>query len=269
MRALFILASSALVPTLALARPSSVDWERRVVRCGGTGAPNLREAAGTVAVTRAGTERAARRAALRDCMAALGGLSIETGRTVAQVLAGDAGLASSVKDAVKRVRSAVEPRFFSDGGVELRVEVPLDGDISELLLRPPGSSVTTVSSSPGRAPDAALTGVLVDASGQVVARALAPRILDEAGAEVYGPSALSARARRGGTAAYAADVASARQAFAARLGAAPRVVRAIRAQGADVVVSAADADAIRGSACLAEGRVIIVTHGGRAAENSK
>lgn len=258
MRALLALASIALVPSLALARPGSVDWERRVVLCGGTGPPNLREAAGLVAVTRAGTERAAKREALRDCLAALRGISIGTGRTVGQALSGDAGLTRSVEAVVKRFRSAGELRFFSDGGVELRVEVPLDGDIAEMLLPAPSLDGQV----PGeRAAGAAtaVTGVLVDASGEAVAHALAPRILDEAGGEVYGPSMLTARARRGGTATYATDAASARQAFAARLGAAPRVVKATGALGPDVVVSDADAAAIRGAACLAEGRVVIIT----------
>jgi hypothetical protein len=235
----------------------AVDWERRAVRCGGTGAPGLREAAGPVSVTRVGTERAANREALRNCMAALRRLSIETGRTVAQALDGDPGLTSSLEEVVKRVRSASEPRFFTDGGVALRLEVPLDGDVSELLLKSTRSAGMAARQGPDRSPTGS-TGVLVDASGLALEHALAPRILDDAGTEVHGPSMLAARALRGGTAAYAAGVAAAKQAFAARLGAAPRIVKAIRAQGADVVVSAADADAIRGSACLSDGRVVIV-----------
>jgi len=35
----------------------------------------------------------------------------------------------------------------------------------------------------------------------------------------------------------------------------------VRARGADVVISAADAESIRGSSCLAEGRVVIVAGG--------
>ena len=58
MRALLALAWTAL----AVGQPSSVDWELRVVRCGGAGAPTLREAAGVVPVTRVGAESAARQA---------------------------------------------------------------------------------------------------------------------------------------------------------------------------------------------------------------
>jgi hypothetical protein len=237
-------------------REGAVDWERRVVRCRGTGAPGLREAAGVVSVTRVGTEDAARRRASRSCLAALMGLSVETGRTAAQALAGDPGLTSSLEEAVRRARSAGERRFFSDGGVELRLEVPLDGAVSELLL---GALSSGRPAREGQSrPPTGVTGVLVDASGLSLEHALAPRILDEAGGEVYGPSMLTARARREGTAAYAVGVAAAKQGLAARLGAAPRLVRALRAEGADVVVSGAEADAIRGSACLAEGRVVIV-----------
>ena len=262
MRALLALAWTAL----AIGQPSSVDWERRVVRCGGAGAPTLREAAGAVPVTRVGAESAARREAHRACLAALRGVAIETGSTVGQALDRDPRLAAALESALKRVRKASEPRFFSDGGVELRLEIPLDGEISELVL-PPASSGAARGDDLGPRPND-LTGLVVDATAHPVAYALAPRILDEAGLEVYGPSALTARARRGGTATYASDVAAARRASAERLGTAPRVVRAIASRGADVVVSAADAGALRGAACLREGRVVIVTpapgaaHGG-------
>jgi hypothetical protein len=254
MRAWLILASSALAPALALAQEGGVDWERRVVRCEGSGAPTLSEAAGAVSVTRVGMQRAAMREALHDCMATLRGVSIQTGRTVAAALAGDPALASSVEEAVKRFRSGGDYRFFSDGGVKLRVEVPLDGDISALLLPPaaPGGRAGGEPAAGGS------TGVLVDASAHALEYALAPRILDEAGGEVYGSSSLDERARRGGTAAYAVDVPSARRAFAARLGGAPRLVKAIRAQGADVVISSADAQALRGGAWIREGRVVII-----------
>ena len=259
MRAWFTLASSVLVPALALAQPGGVDWERRVVSCGGIGPPSLREGSGVVSVTRAGTERAARRDALRNCMALLRGVLIENGMTVAQALARDDALTSSLEDALKRFRSSGELRLFSDGGVELLMEVPLDGDVSALLLPVAVSSRRAVGE--GAARGHGVTGVVVDASGLAVAYALAPRILDEAGGEVYGPSLLDVRARRGGTTAYAIDVPSARRAFAVRLGAAPRVVKAIRVEGADVVISSADAGEIRGSACLTEGRVVIVARG--------
>lgn len=256
MRALLALAASAL----ALGQPSSVDWERRVVRCGGAGAPDLREAAGLVAVARDGAVRAARREALRGCLAALRAIPIEAGTTAAQVLDRDARVASAVEGVARRFRSAGERRFFSDGGAELRVEIPLDGELSELLL-PAAASPGDAPADGAAAGNAAPTGVLVDASAHPPAHALAPRILDEAGAEVYAASGLAPRARRGGTAAYASDVASARRAFAARLGPAPRTIVALRAEGADVVVSAADARALRGCACLREGRVVIVARG--------
>ena len=255
MRALLALVWTAL----AVGQPSSVDWERRVVRCGGTGAPSLREETGAVQVTRVGAEAAARREAHRACLAALRAVPLETGRTVGQALDGDPRLAVSVDSVLKRARRSSEPRFFSDGGVELRLEIPLDGELSELVLPRASSGIAPGDDADTR--QAVPTGIVVEASPHAVVRALAPRILDEAGAEIYGASSLTARARRGGTAAYASDLASASRAFGERLGPAPRLVRAIGSRGADVVVSGADAAAIRGAACLREGRVVIVTHG--------
>jgi hypothetical protein len=239
----------------ALAEPGSIDWQRRVVRCAGTGAPRLGDAAGNVAVARVGAQRAAKQHAVRSCLEVLKGVSVKTGATVGAAMAGDASLAAEVRGAVKRFKVVGTPRYFSDGGVEMDVEVPLDGKLSELLL--------PVAPAPAEPPPAAApggeTGLVVDAKGAAVTPALAPRILDDAGREIYGPSVLAADARRGGGAAYARDLESARRALAARLGSAPRVVKAVGATGADVIVSGADAAALRGQPYLAQGRVVILT----------
>ena len=125
----------------------------------------------------------------------------------------------------------VATRYFSDGGVELDVEVPLDA-VGDAVL--PKAAAAPAPAGP--------TSLVVDATGLKVAPALAPRLLDETGKELYGPSALGESARKaGGVAAYARSLDAARRDLAARLGDRPLVVKAIRAQGTDLVLSAADA----------------------------
>ncbi len=63
MRALAALCLVALA-TPARAEPGAVDWQRRVVRCSGLGAPDAKAAGGNVAVARVGAERALREALL-------------------------------------------------------------------------------------------------------------------------------------------------------------------------------------------------------------
>jgi len=254
MRTLAALALALALPGPAHAEVGSVDWQRRVVKCTGTGAPNLQASGGNVASARIGAERAAKLDALRNCMEALKGVEVSTGRTAGAAMAGNPRLESELQGVVKGFRVVGAPRYFSDGGVEMDVEVPLDGKVSDALI----PRVPSKGPSEGGGADAG-TGVIVDARGQTVAPALAPRLLDEGGRELYGPASLDPGARARGGAAYARDVETARKDLKARVGEHPLVVKAVAARGADIVVADADARALRGGRFLAEGRVVIVT----------
>ncbi|HSB21134.1 MAG TPA: hypothetical protein VLD85_14085 [Anaeromyxobacteraceae bacterium] len=249
----------ALVPLApALAEPGSVDWQRKVVRCSGSGAPNLRDAQSNVAVARIGAERAAKLDAIRNCLEALKGVRISGAATVGGAMAGDPALRSRVEGVVKGFKVVDRPRYFSDGGVEMDVEVPLEG-VAEAVLPPAPDAGARPPPAAGGA-----TGLLVDARGKGVVPGLAPRVLDESGQEVYSAGTVAPEARKSrGPVAYARDPDAARRDLAERIGDRPMVVRALRADGADVVIADADADALRKAppAFLSEGRVVIVTDG--------
>lgn len=267
MRVVLVLAAAAALPLAARAEAGAVDWQSRVVRCTGSGAANLRDAGGNPAVARIGAERAARLDALRSCMETLQGVQLQSGQTVGGALRSDAALSGRVEGIVRGFRVVGQPRYFSDGGVELDVEVPLEGALSDALLpgdgRPEAPKGVAPRAEPGGASAAGTggTSLVVDARGQKVVPALAPRVLDEAGKELYGPASLGEAGRRaGGGAAYARDLEAARAALKDRLGDRPIVLKALRAQGADVVVSSADAASLAGKdlAFLAEGKVVIL-----------
>ncbi len=254
MRPLAAVALVLALPGPVRAEAGSVDWQRRVVKCTGTGAPNLQGAGGNVASARIGAERAAKLDALRNCMEALKGVNVSAGQTAGAAMAGNPRLESELQAVVKGFRVVGAPRYFSDGGVELDVEVPLDGRLSDALL--PGTSGEAGAAGAG---SGEATGLVLDARGLAIAPALAPRILDEAGREVYGPASLAPEARGRGGAAYARDVETAKRELKERLGERPLVVKAVGARGSDVVVAGADAKALAGGRLLAEGRVVIVT----------
>jgi hypothetical protein len=247
--ALGLAAALAALPLAARADAGAVDWQRKVVKCTGSGAANLRDANGNPAVARVGAEKAAKLDALRNCIEALKGVQLQSGQTVGGAMASDAALSGKVEGLVRGFKVAGKPRYFSDGGVELDVEVPLEGALSDALLpRPEGKA-------------GGPTSLVVDARGQKLVPALAPRILDEAGKELYGPASLGEGARRaGGAAAYAKDLEAARATMKDRIGERPIVVKAVRAQGADVVLSGADAASLSGKTLpfLAEGKVVIL-----------
>lgn len=246
---------AASIPALARPDAGAVDWQAKVVKCSGSGAANLRDAGGNPAVARIGAEKAAKLDALRNCMEALRGVQVQAGQTVGAALGSDAALAGRVEGLVRGFRVVGKPRYFSDGGVEMDVEVPLEGALSDALVPKPEPR-------PPRAEGpSAGTSLVVDARGQDVIPALAPRIVDEGGREIYGPASLGEAGRRaGGTAAYARDLEAAKAAMKDRIGDAPVVVKAVRAEGSDLVISAADAASLSGKnlGFLAEGKVVIL-----------
>jgi hypothetical protein len=248
MRFLLVVALAAILPAAALGAPGAVDWQKRVARCTGSGAANLKDAAGNPAVARIGAEKAARLDALRNCLEVMKGVTVSGSQTVGTASGSDNAVKGSVEGAVKGFRT-VATRYFSDGGVEIDVEVPLDA-VGEAVL--PRAATAPASTTP--------TSLVVDASGLRVAPALAPRLVDESGKELYGPSALGDAARRsGGVAAYARSLDAARRELGPRLGDRPLVVRAVRARGTDLVLAAEAAASLAARPpFLAEGRVVIV-----------
>jgi hypothetical protein len=250
----------SLAPAAApLAEPGTVDWQKKVVRCTGTGAPNLQASQGNVAAARIGAERAARLDALRNCLEGMKGVKITSAETVGGAIAGDAALRSRVEGVVKGFQVVGKPRYFSDGGVELDVEVPLDG-VGEVVL-PPARDPAPAAREAAVPPAAVASGLLVDARGSGLQPALAPRLVDEKGLEVYSATLVAPEVRKQrGVAAWAKDPEVARKELAERLGDRPLLVKARGAQGSDLQLSDADAAALRSAPdLLAQARVVIVT----------
>jgi hypothetical protein len=207
------------------------------------------------AVARIGAEKAAKLDAVRSCMETINGITVTQGQTVAGAIGTDKALAGKVQGIVKGYK-VVDKRYFEDGAVELDVEVPMDGVLSDTLL-PKGDA-----KAPPAEGEPAGTCLVIDARGRKVVKALAPRVLDASGSELYGPAMLNEAARRlGGSAIYAKDLDAAKKAQAARIGDKPVVISAVGADGPDVVISVADAAALKGKnlGFLAEGRVLILT----------
>ena len=259
MRTVAFAAALACAVPVAVRAESGVDWQRKVVKCAGNGAANLRDAAGNPAVARIGAEKAAKLDALRNCMEAVKGVQLQSGQTVGGALQSDAALSGRVDGLVRGFKVVGAPRYFSDGGVEVDVEVPLEGALSDTLLpKPEAKPEPKPAKSELPAPG---TSLVVDARGQKVVPALAPRIRDEAGKEIYGPATLGEAGRKaGGTAAYAKDLEAAKSNLKDRIGDKPVVVKAVRAEGADLVISSADAATLAGKdlSFLAQAKVVIL-----------
>jgi len=138
-----------LVPLTARAEATGeIDWQRRVLKATGQGAPDLN--APSIAVARLGAERAAMATAQRNALETLKGATLESGGTVGTLLQNDSALRSKVQGKLRGVR-AVKTHYYSDGGVSLDVEVPLDqlpAEIAQNLKAPAGGAAKPASPSP-------------------------------------------------------------------------------------------------------------------------
>jgi hypothetical protein len=114
------LCAALAVPALA-EEASAIDWDLRVIRTMGKGAPDLN--APSIAVARSAAERAALAAAQRNAMKILEGASLDDGSRVETVFRDDTALRGRVESKLRGVR-AVKTHYFTDGGVWLQIEVP-------------------------------------------------------------------------------------------------------------------------------------------------
>ena len=139
LRRIALIAALAAAPTFAQGK-GEIDWTRRVLVGHGQGAPDLN--APSVAVARLGAERAAKVDAYRNALESLKGMQLQSGGTVGTLLQNDATLMGRVDGTLKGVKP-VKTRYFSDGGVTLDIEVPLDGlppDLAGAIVVPAGAA---------------------------------------------------------------------------------------------------------------------------------
>lgn len=149
-----------------------------------------------------------------------------------------------------------EARYYLSGGVTLEGALPLHPWLRPALVSlAKGKDRTAPPTDP-------TTGLVVDARGLDVAPALAPRLLDGAGNELYGVSAVTVMAAsQRAPVVYVRDPADG--AAAKRAGAQPLFVRAVAVQeGCDLVLDAADvtrlAAASGNAPFLLQGNVVVV-----------
>lgn len=245
-----------------------VDWTTRVVCAKGIGAVNPKQ---PQAAARPGAIRSAQMVGLRNAIELVKGVSITSNTTIANSMTESDQVKSKVEAYVKGFQFGA-PHYMDDLTVEVYVKIPLDG-IADIVLPPTIQSVPSVTSwgepteVKGAAPlrSTVYTGLVVDARGLGVMPALAPRVLDSEGKEIYGAAVVSRDwAIKNGMVGYAKTVDGARG-LKDRIGDNPAVIKGVRAEGAsktDLVLSADDAASLRSATqnlkFLNEARVVFV-----------
>jgi hypothetical protein len=244
----------------------SIDWTNRIIYSKGIGAPSPDQ---PEAAQRAGAIRAAQLIALRNALETLKGIFLNSSTTVENFMVKSDVITSRVSGFVRGFEQKGKEKYMSDGSVELIMTVPLDGvgGIEDMLLGGTGvgdkPSITAFEGTKAKKADV-FTGLIIDCHGLSVKPALAPKILDESGKEVYGSAYVSREwAIKYGIVGYAKDVKAA--AKLDRVGKTPGQIKALKARGdnaTDIVISDTDAADVRSAAqnlkFLSECRVILV-----------
>ncbi|WP_461210977.1 hypothetical protein [Desulfocurvus sp. DL9XJH121] len=234
-----------------------VDWGSGMITAKGVFIPPQ-------GMTRGMAERAATVIARRNLLEILKGVQIDSTTTVQNTMVNDV-VVSQVRGFLQNTMQ-LNTAYMSDGAVEITVGMKLHGAFSDVVM--PDSAkfkAKSLGAAPAaQAPAAAWTGLVVDARGLGVRPAMSPRIVDEAGAEIYGTAVVDREyAIRQGMAGYAKDP----QAAAAnpRVAGNPLTVAAVGVTGraaTDLVIPTAKADEIRAreesSRILSQARVMIL-----------
>ena len=241
-------------PPPASSRPPTIDWRSDVIAAVGVGQPPSNPV--NVAQARALAIRSALVDAERNLASLAYGLAVHAEATVESLVTSNDAIRARVEGVLKGARHVGQPNYLPDGSVELTIVVKRS-DLANAMLPDAGFASAMPPPVPG-----AYTGLIVDARGLNLTPALAPKVLDDRGQEVYGPSFVTRdSAARSGVAGYARDLGGARG--DERAGSNPLLLKGVGAAGTnrtDVVLSAEDAGKARGAGpgVLNQGKVIFV-----------
>ncbi len=277
--------------------PGQVNWSAGMIMATGQGAPPAN--ATGAAQSRMMAERAAKVDAYRNLLETVKGVRVDAATLVENMMVSSDVIKVKVEGVVKGAR-VLKTSQQPDGGAEVVLGIPLTGDLVDVVLprnfgRAPAGAPFRAEPTPkvpSGAPPAPVpapaipqapaqtpappqpvleapagekfTGLLVDARGLGARPAMAPKLLDEQGKELYATGVLDRdKAIEAGIAGYTKDlVAGSKQ---PRVTDNPLIVKGVRAGGeknTDVTLNAEDtkrlSQAEAAGQFLRQGRVVFV-----------
>jgi hypothetical protein len=237
-----------------IAGAGTVDWTLRVVKATGIGKPlsNIPDVAKRVAAL-----EAARIDARKKLLETVKGVNITSEITVGNHMMEHTALVEQVRRVMKDFKQVGDERYLSDLSVEVDVEVSLNGELSDLLLpetgggeilttgpaylcplcgqswpadKPVPTDVQLVPAS-SASPNEIYTGLIIDTRGLRVQPAIAPRVLNEEGKQIYGVAFVDREyAISQGMVRYSRDIEKMKK--DKRVGTNPLIIKAVRPSGA-------------------------------------
>jgi len=233
----------------------AVNWSGGYIEALGIGAPADKSIG--KASARPMALRAAKVDAYRNLLEITKGVRVDSTTTIRDFTV-ESDVINTQVDGMVKGAVVVNQEYMSDGTVEVRVRMPLYGNLSQVIIpasiekrkdvKPPEAPAAPAAAPAG--PAVAYTGLVIDARGIQARPAMSPRIFDESGNEVYGSANVDREyAVQQGMSGYARDLTAAQS--NQRVTNSPVTVKAIKTSGAgkaDLVISNADAQQIKASA---------------------
>jgi len=256
-----------------------VNWSTGIVEATGIGAPPERYYGKPQA--RPMALRAAQVDAYRNLLEIVKGVKVDGATEVRDYTTSNDVIRTQVEGLVKGAQ-VIKRDYMSDGTVEVTIRMNMNGDFANAVLpipkvvkseqfdrsgaplAPQAPSAPAPAAPVAPAGGAVFTGMVIDARGIQARPAMSPKIMDEAGQEVYGSMLVDREfAVQQGMTGYARDLAAAQS--NPRVTNNPVTVKGVKTDGpgrANIVISNEDAGKIRGAAdnlsFLKKARVMIV-----------
>ena len=242
-----------------------INWSEGYIEAVGIGAPPERYIGKPQA--RPMAMRAAKVDAYRNLLEATKGVRVDS-TTVVKDFTVESDTINAAVEGLVRGAKVVNQDYLSDGTVEVTLRMPMAGGFAQVIVpkaleKKPEAAPPAPPAGPAPSGDV-FTGMVVDARGLQARPAMAPKVLDENGKEVYGSMNVDKEfAVQQGMSGYARDLTAAQS--NPRVTNNPVSVKGVKTEGpgkSDIVISNADADKIRGAAdnmtFLKKCRVMIV-----------
>jgi len=251
-----------------------INWTTGIVQAKGVGTP-LKKSSGDASVSNMKILSDSKNNARHNLLKIIKNVRINSVKKAENYATTNNSVAKQLEEIIYKASENEEVRkYMSDGTVEVYLQLSLYGGFAQLFLPQEIKQIESIKQVAIRGKPSSqpcktsylknYTGLVVDATGISVNPAMALRLLDEDGKEVYG-SAFASRefAVQKGMSGYSKDFKTAK--ISPRVGNNPLSVKGLRTTGpgnCDIVISNADASILRSSSghltFLKKCKVIIV-----------
>ncbi|MBI5789826.1 MAG: LPP20 family lipoprotein [Candidatus Schekmanbacteria bacterium] len=176
------------VNVIEVVQSGQINWTAGTIRTTGMGAAP--EEITNPVQAAALAERAAVTVARRNLLEIIKGVRVDSETIVENFITTSDVIKTKISGQIQGAQ-VVEKRNLTAGGVEVVMEIKLRGAFSDTIL-PQTPTFPQITEEPGKfVPDKVYTGLVINAKGLNLRPAMAPKIMNEQGEEIYGSAFIS------------------------------------------------------------------------------